>query len=284
MITVEYGNFVYYLMILFMIATSIGCVYLLANKSEKFSSNFIFGLLLSAFILHFIKLLFEPYRSNLPNSITAITFENLCAVSTIVFPWFYLSKNKFLRDYVVIVGIISGMAVFILPTEAQGKVFLSFDVMRFYYGHLILFLAPMLMLYTRQHEMKLSRIFFIPFILYGTFTLMFFNEVFLTFVGIVDGSMETILDPNFRNPSFVFGPTDDFQHVAWVLTMFVPTPLKTLSIGGGYLPVIWLIIPLYIYVCLFGFVIYLLSKPKLNIKPITINEHVLEQNKVLESR
>ncbi len=255
---IQYGNIYYFGFIMIGIVLTIGCVFLLRNKSRKYIHNFIFILLVSAFVLHFLKLLFEPYVSGLPQTIRKSTFENICAVSTLLFPWFYISKKKYLHDYMVVIGILSGLSAYIIPTEALGKDVYTFDVIRFYYAHLIIFLAPFLMVYFKLYRLELKRIFFIPFIFYGILAIILINEIILITIDYVEGDFNSLFDPNYRNSSFIFGPTEYFQNARWILTMFVPKFL----IIPFYWPIIWLMIPAYLYICLFGFIIWLIFNGK----------------------
>jgi len=237
-----------------------GTVLLLKNKSKLFINRFIFGLLLSAFVLHFSKLLFEPYFSELPQSIRKITFENICAVSTLVFPWFYLSKKKILLDYMVVIGMLSGLAALVVPTEALGKPPFTFDVLRFYYSHIVIFLSPFLMVVTKIYQFNYRRIFLVPLMFYVILLIILINEIILMQIGYVESDLNSLLDPNYRNSSFIFGPTMYFQNVKWILTMWVPKIFLTGPNAGQvlYWPIIWLIIPAYIYISLFGFIIGLI--------------------------
>ncbi len=218
---------------------------------------FIFYLLLSAFILHFIKLLFEPYKSTMPTSISSITFENICAVNTILFPWVYLSKNKVIKDYMIVVSVIGGLGSCLIPYRTVGFEKVTFDIIRFYYDHFILFLAPFLMIYTKQYHLSLKRIFIVPFILYGVAVLILANEFVLVALGIIEGNMDTMLDPTERNAALIFGPNPGMKKFDWVYNPFVFDIFKTIPFGPNagkqmYWPIIWFLIPAYIYTVLFG--------------------------------
>ena len=67
----------------------------LKTKSDAFNKRFISGLLFFALIVHFSKLLFPPYV-NTELALKKITPENICAFSTLTFPFIFLGKNKLL--------------------------------------------------------------------------------------------------------------------------------------------------------------------------------------------
>ncbi|ERJ12208.1 TMEM164 family acyltransferase [Haloplasma contractile] len=256
-----FGNIFYYLMfIFFMFNITVLCMYFLKNKSDVFVHRFIFIILLSGFLLHFLKLLFEPYYSNFPYSIRSATFENICAVSTLLFPWFYLTKSKCLKDYMIVIGMISGLGAVLYPFQSVGFTTITFDIVRFYYAHFILFLAPFLMLYTGYYQYSIKGIFIVPFIFYGILVLILTNELILIALGFVNGDLTTLLDPNSRNMALLFGPNNQLARYEWIYSPFVPEMFMSVPLGNNagnamYWPLIWMIIPSYIYIVLSGIII-----------------------------
>jgi hypothetical protein len=260
---VEVGNFFYFLYFAIAIAITTGLILFLKHKDDNVKKNVIIFLLFSALVLHFIKLLFAPYNQMFPEIIRKVTFENICAISTLVFPFIFLSKSKILKDYMIVMGIISGLAAYIYPTEAIFDTFdsvyfgmkgaFSFDVIRFYYAHLVIFLAPFLMGYFKLHEFKLKRLKYLPFTILLTLAIIYVNEVLLLQLGWIDPN--GFRDVNIRNSSFVFGIPDHYKNAAVIFDVFVFDFMKTNPFNGNpsYWPVIWLLIPAFIYAPVLAF-------------------------------
>jgi len=260
---VEVGNFYYFLYFAIAIAITVGLVLFLKHKDDKVKHNVILFLLFSALVLHFAKLLFEPYNQMYPEIIRKVSFENICAISTLVFPFIFLSKSKILKDYMIVMGIISGLAAYLYPTEAIFDTFdsiyfgmkgaFSFDVIRFYYAHLVIFLAPFLMGYFKLHEFKLKRLIYLPFTILLTLAIIYVNEVILLQLGWIDAN--GFSDVNIRNSSFVFGIPDHYKKVAVIFDVFVFDFMKTNPFNGDlyYWPVIWLLFPAFIYAPVLAF-------------------------------
>lgn len=261
---VEIGNFYYFLYFVFAFLITIGLILFLKNKDDRYKEKVITILLFSAFFLHFIKLLFYPYNDLYPDSIRKVTFENICAVSTLVFPFFFLAKKKVLLDYMIVIGIASGLAAYIYPTEAIFDTFdsiyfgrkgaFSFDVIRFYYAHLIIFLAPFLIGYFKLHVFSFKRVYLLALMILGTITLIYINEWVLLQLGWIDPS--SFYDVDIRNSSFVFGIPEHYQHVGVLFDFFVFDFLKVHPITGEpfYWPVIWFIIPIFIWTPVLAFI------------------------------
>jgi hypothetical protein len=113
------------------------------NKSDKAKYYTILTLLIIGIFVHFSKLLIPEYQNTMPDSIIEVTLSSPCAISALTFPFIYLSKNKTLKDYMVVFGIISGVATLLFPLDIQGKSMFDIDVVRFYVAHLIILLTPL---------------------------------------------------------------------------------------------------------------------------------------------
>ena len=261
---VTMGNLFYFLFILLGLMSTVGLLFLLNKKGDQTRHKVFLVLLFTAFSLHFLKLFFEPYASTFPISIRKSTFENVCAVSTLIFPFIYLSKNKILKDYMLIFGIIGGLAAFIYPTEALpaiiedvtvNKYVFSFDVLRFYYAHFVIFSVPFMMGYYRVHEVPYRRIFLVPMTFIFILCVIFINEFILLKLGFVEP--EIFFDVNIRNSSLIFGIPDNFKGIGILLDIFVFNFLKIHPITHEpfYWPVMWIIVPVFIYVIILGFII-----------------------------
>jgi hypothetical protein len=146
-------------------------------------------MLLSAFLLHFLKLyLIMDYRNSFPSSITYASFENICAVNAIIFPFLYLSNHKLSKDYMIIIGVISGLIAFVIPPDGLGRHFLDPIVIRFYFSHYMIFAVPFLMYKFKMHQVDYKHLFRVMFYLYGVLTLILINEFLLNMLGIVNAT------------------------------------------------------------------------------------------------
>ena len=247
---IDYGTSSYFLYIAIMVALTAVLNLLFKKRSTATKTKVLFMLLLSAFALHFLKIVMvERYQSDLPQSWRYASLENICAVSVVVFPWIFISKSTRLKDYMVIVGTLSGLAAFLIPTEGLGKQPFEAGVIRFYYSHFIIFVVPFLMARWKIHRISLKRVFVLPFLVYGVMTLVLANEFVLNAIGIVDGSFELYRTAEYRNSAFVFGIPEilsDFKPFVYALTpkVFLSDPVTGAAV---HWPVIWAVVPLYIY-------------------------------------
>lgn len=140
---------IFYLLVSFIICLIF--YFLLKNKNNKFKYIATFIPLILSFIIHFLKLLIPEYRNNFPISIISITPETICAISTLTFPFIYISKNNKLKDYMVVMGIISGIVTLIIPTEIQGYPIFNIETIRFFFAHLVIFMSSFFMYIFKIH-------------------------------------------------------------------------------------------------------------------------------------
>jgi hypothetical protein len=238
---------------------TIGIVMILNKQTQKFRYWFIFGMIVFAFIVHFLKIFIPPYSTHVPDAsiLTKVSLENICAVSTVAFPFLYFTKNKTLKDYMIMVGMASGILTFMFPVDAISDYFngqqigqktaFSIEVIRFYTAHYIIFAAPFLMMFYKMHELSIRRAWRAPFVLIAVLTIIFINEVIMTWLGWVPRS--ELFDPQYRNPSFVFGIRGDLTGIGAILGILVPVIFRSNPITGEphFWPVVWLVLPTIIY-------------------------------------
>lgn len=246
--TVEFFNIHYFLYLAAAIGLTVGLYFALRGRTDKTKFIVILSLCLFNFGLHFLKLAFEPYRSGLPATIRKTTFENICAVSTLIFPWLFLSKKNTARDYMYYIGALSGLAALIIPTEALGKLSYSFDTIRFYICHTLLLITGLLPVLLHLHKPDYRKIYRVPLCFLAVMCAILINEVILMSLGWVEGGLAELLSPSYRNNSFIFGPTPDFAPYIKFFTALVPKFL-TYDYGGQlrYVPILWIVIPLFVY-------------------------------------
>lgn len=231
------------------------------NKKDN-NERYKFILILSflSLLSHLIKPFFFPYNTyNMPDILRKITFENICAVSALIYPLVLLTKNKVLTDYITTIGLIGGLAAFLYPTEVILGLFdsmevsyeiqlFAFDSIRFFFVHYLIFIIPFILLYYRMHQFDLKRIFYFPITIMGILTLIYLNELALEKLGWLNEvhayfGKNIFYDVNIRNSSFVFGLSDGFKKIGIWIDILVPNAWK----GTYYKPVIWILIPVIVY-------------------------------------
>lgn len=257
---VRVGNFWYFFFLATGTLGTIGLYFLLRNRSYRFKYGVLLGILFAGLFLHFLKLTFEPYRSELPASIRKVTFENICAVSTLIFPWIFLwRKNKTLNCYLYFIGVVGGLAAHLYPTNALNQPVQAFDTWRFYINHWGLIAVPVVGAATGVLKVDYKKCWTAPLFFLLIETVILVNEIIvgkLGWIDWVDWDLSYMLDASTRNSSFVFGPDPAYQNVTGFIRIFVPKLFTqdVLGINGGvdfYWPVVWLAIPAFIYLPLF---------------------------------
>ena len=269
---VEYFNILYFLYISLALGLVIGLYLLLRNKSKKVSAAVLFGLLIASFILHFLKLTAEHYQSWMPYSIRTVTPENICAVSVLIFPWFFLSNKKLLKDYMFYMGMISGIGATFIPVDIIGFNAFEFETARFYFAHIFIWVVPLLMVLLKLHTLDYKRIMKVPLLVYLVLCIILVNEVILTGAGFVRA--DTLYSNEFRNSSLIFGPNPAVGFVGDLFIALTPKIFTTMPVGDSagavyYWPIVWLIIPSYIYISIASLLLSLPFEYKNVIKDIS---------------
>jgi hypothetical protein len=231
---------------------------IIRKKDQRIQSRVLLVIAFLNLALHFLKLLIPEYREAMPVSFRKVTFENICATTTIMMPFIMLSKNKVMKDYLFYIGLLGGLAALIYPTEAFDRELLELDVLRFYICHMMLFIVPFYMVVFGIHELSLKRVALFPLTFIVVECLILANEVILMEAGFVDFRGDNFLQYNYRNSNFIFGPTDEFKELSdKIIDPLVPTCFKTVGAGNyqgveKYIPVAWLVVPCIIYFNIIG--------------------------------
>lgn len=268
--TIEIGANAFYIATLVLIfGLSFLVVFLTLKMEPKKVHKLVLILLFINFGTQFLKILFPPYFNDFPSSLKVITPDNICAFSFVFFPFMYLSKNKYLRDYMVYMGVASGLAVFIFPTSYVdyhvGGIVQFLEIARFYVSHLFLTIAPLAMLGGRLHQLHHRRAIVFPLVFFGVLTFIGLNEVFLKLSHITNASWADILSPNYRNGALVFGPMSMLDASLGKFYFLIPSFFKYYYPGTNnlyYVPVLWLSIPAFILFTIGAFLLSLIYSHK----------------------
>ncbi len=243
----------YYFLYIAIAAAYLVVLSLILYKRRRNTARIVFAAILFLNLaLHFFKLAFPTYRNGLPASAVHITPENICAVSTLVFPFIYLiGKQNVLHDYTFFIGVVGGLAAIFYPTAIGAPPF-AFETIRFYFCHINLFAVPMAAAIVGVYRPRLKKFWAIPLLFLAHEALICLNELFVVGIGLVDADFSDLLDPAFRNFGFAFGVRPDFAIASRLLDPLVPVFFKTdaFHINGGapfHFPVLWLIVPAFVY-------------------------------------
>ncbi|MDY0278170.1 MAG: hypothetical protein RBQ97_08800 [Acholeplasma sp.] len=232
----------------------------LKNKDDKYRYRFVLILSTLTIVLHLIKPFFFPYNERVfPDILRKITFENICAVSALIYLPIILSKNKYAMDYITTIGLLGGFLAFMYPTEIILGDFDSmpityklglfdFDTIRFYSVHYLIFLIPFILIYFKLHTFSLKRAIVLPISILVILIIIFVNEIILEKLGWLNElhqfySRNIFYDKDIRNSSFVFGLPTTFKSVGVIVDVFVFKFLKE----PNYFPVLWITIPAFVY-------------------------------------
>ena len=181
---------------------------------------------------------------------------NICGANIGLFPFFFFSKNKHIKDYMFYIGVISGFIALVYPEEPIAKANQAgeqLDIIRFYYHHWMVLAVPLLMVLLGHHTPSYKRILSAPT---GLLLLMLFimlNQIFQSELGFIPlRDRENFFGIDYKNTSYIWGPgTNNF--IGDFLALFTPDFFKIVPVGEyagqiKYWPWFWLIVPVYVLV------------------------------------
>ncbi|MDE7453719.1 MAG: hypothetical protein K2N22_04850 [Clostridia bacterium] len=230
----------YYLWLVICIGAFLGLYFGLRKKSKKVQSWSLFGILAFNFVMHFLKLALPQY-SGFPAILRKCSFENICAVSTLIFPFIYLSKWKAGKDYMFYLGLVSGIlgCVAPMPVASMNLAFYEPEVIRYYICHAGIWIVPLLMVLFGLHELNWRRIWKTFVIYFAVLGVIIINELILIRIGWVKtSSMDEFFDANSRDMGYAIGLPDSMQGAAKYVLWLTPKAWRNVPILWELFPVI----------------------------------------------
>lgn len=233
----------------------LGLYFWLRNKSTTTQKAVLFSLLALGFLFHFLKVYIPPYSVDEARKWRDAWFVNICGANIALFPFFFFSKNKHIKDYMFYIGVLSGLIALFYPQEPLAKTNQAaemLDIIRFYYHHWMLLAVPLLSVLFKHHELSYKRILCAPT---GLLLLMLFimlNQIFQAELGYIPLRSDDMFHINFKNTSYIWGPGKN-DAIGQFLAIFCPKFFTRIPVGQyagqeKYWPWFWMIFPAYILV------------------------------------
>ena len=214
----------HYLWIITAFLIIIAVHYIFKTKSERFKFWFLFSLIIFSWIVHFSRII---YSDNLRTY--QLFFTNLCGLSTLLYPFLYLSKSKLAKDYMYYVGGFFAFLSLAYPYTVEGDPIFAYNSIRFFLAHLILIMVPVLLASWKIHIPNVKNLgYMFLFVLMGAVYNMalsaFFVEMglksYLTNYMGVWGNYDDV----FSDVALIFAPWATYEKVYNGVLMERPIP------------------------------------------------------------
>ena len=182
-------------------------------------------------------------------------FVNICGANIALFPFFYFCKNKYVKDYMFYIGMLSGLIALFYPQEPLAKTNQLgefWDIVRFYYHHWMVMAVPMLMALLGIHRPSYKRILAAPIGLLLVMLFIMLNQLFQSELGFIPLRSDDMFHINYKNTSYIWGPGEN-DAIGNFLALFCPDFFKTIPVGefagqSKYWPWFWMIFPAFILI------------------------------------
>lgn len=246
---IDMFNFWYFFWIVISIGIGVGLYFLLQNRSEVTQRIVLLSVLIFSLVLHFLKLLLPPYNSDSSLLYNGAWFVNLASANILLFPILFITKNKYLHDYIFYLGVILGAIALFYPADILQ--YTSSDwlsIIIYYIQTSIMWIVPLLMVILGVHQLEYRRILMVPVCTLAILLFVMVNQILMSELGYIPMRGDNILDINYQNTSLVWGPNNN---IAWLMTWCVPKVFRSVPVGEfagveKYWPWFWLIVPVFV--------------------------------------
>ena len=240
---IRYGNIVHISSILLAILLVVLLTLLLRKRTEKTKKIVIFAILFLNLFQHIFKCIVWPqyYGTGFGELNSAY---NMCAFLIIVSPFIFLLKVKALKDFIFYIGTTAGIIAISVPYWFIGNSILTFEYLRFYTCHSLLFIGSMLPITLGLHKISVKNVWKIGFISLGALLIVLANGFVFSFFKYKPNWEDVMKSFLSKNPVWALHPTEGFERVAKIITIFTPKIFLG-GDGGGYTPILWYAIPVY---------------------------------------
>lgn len=260
-ISVQPGNWLYFVPIALLYGTLAFLLYLCGKKGEKWTMGFIEVMYWVNFAGHILKQFVPSYMAAWPNGIARSTAENFCALYVMIAPFAFRFFGKYGKDYLCYMGIYSAVLVYFFPTGAIDAGELDnpgafFEAGRFYFCHAPLLFGGVLMLARGTHRLDYRRVPIVALLIGAAMAVTYLNNLFLNAV-LYHYDWKMVLERNSPefNSSFQTGPgTWVDPYLSWLYPYLIPG-LQTYYLDGvlHFTPILYILPFAYPLLLLLGY-------------------------------
>ncbi len=244
-----YGSPFYIVSLVALMCIGAAAWLLLRKCKEKTCRTVILTIMLLNLFQHLFKPLIYPQYSG-AGFTSVSTAYNMCATLIILSPLAYLSKSRFLKNFVYFTGAVAGIAAIAVPYWFIGcEVFqLGWEYIRFYLCHALLFLGSVLPLLLGLHRPSYREFWHIGTGFLLALCIIFINDFVCMAMGIYPGaSIDSFYQSMQRiNPCGMMGPPEGLPWLVDLVKVFSPAVFMGENPAGLYVPILWYAVPLFV--------------------------------------
>ena len=260
-----YGSPFYILMIILPIAVCVLLWLFIRRLSSGWQKLAVISIMLINTAQHLFKWAIYPmYEGQSFNALS--TAYNVCALLILLMPIAFVSKSRFLRDFVFLAGAFAGFVTNLVPFWHIGIPIseLGWEYARFYICHSLLFYSGMLPFMLGMHKISYRRapLIGLGFILSVCFIMI--NNIICISLGIYGTfTLHNLYEALYEiNPAMCMHPIDSLPILDRIVSYITPNIFLPSGKTGMYTPILWYAIPTFLGFSALSFLVIVLIRPK----------------------
>jgi len=251
--TMKLFNHTYFLMVLISVGILIGLYFIFKNKSERSKKLLVLLLMLLNVFQHLFKSIVWPHlygtgfnRSN--------TLYNMCALLICLSPISFFIKSNSLKTANYLIGSIAGFGAICFPYWFWNSSIFTWDFLRFYTCHLLLFLSSFLSLLFKIAEIKFKDFYKIGLYYLLFCFIMLFNNLCWAIINSGLNPSLIFVTLYSDNACYIMSPPKNLDWLVNIVEALSPS----IFLGNDkryYVPILWSAIPVYIFITLLSLIV-----------------------------
>ncbi len=227
-----------------------GLFFLFRKRSVR-TKYIVLGVLMAVNVLqHIFKFWLWPHMRTGEFSLVESAY-NVCAFMILLCPYSVFGKNKLIKQYQFYVGTFAGLCAPFVPTWFLGGSIFTWEYLRFYTCHVLLFLTSSLPAAWGLVEFRMKDGWKFGLCALGTLGLILANNTLVSYLLGAEG--EALFNAIYGyNPVFMMGPPAADSPLKDIAVAITP-PFLRVGAGGRYVPILWYAVPVYVGFTLLGY-------------------------------
>lgn len=252
----------YFLCLAIVVLFLVGVFFLFRKSSQRTKKAVLLVLMLLNVGQHLLKCFVWPHLYGTGFGLSNTAY-NVCATLILASPFVLFFGKGAIRDAMVYIGTAGPMLAMVVPYWFQGQPLFQWEVLRFYFCHVLLVATSLLPALWGVYRLSYKRALLVPLFFFLVLIVIVLNHIICYALGLWGEGTDLFAGLYELNPCWLMHPAPPagFEWAQAALEALTPS----VFLGNGtrpYTPLLWYFIPMYLLLSLVAFLLGILFDRK----------------------